>query len=246
MKTVLVIPAEGDSVETMQWYIKKLCGFHGDKIRVLVFDNKVVPDRNWRNLGEIMQQKVETFAYGYFKKDTKVEIHAQGGFGAYVAYLFMSSYSSLISSVFFVGGAPSPAMTPIAKFFHKFFVKIWYYAPIPFFADDPNPMNDPDIRRIKQSSTKFMRENALLYRNQLLWIGHWTLPEKWRALCPAYFVPNGDTVRPKWWDNTYSEEKAMLIWKNHWVGATEKPGNYFSFYSMMPAEELFAVMQKTT
>lgn len=239
-ETILVIPAEGDSPETEQWYVRKLEATYKEA-RVLVFDNTVVASRNWRDLEGRMQRKVYAFLQSYPREYGKMEIHAQGGFGAYVATLFMG-YPEFVERVFFVGGAPCIAMTWIAKFFHRSFVKLWYCLPIPFFADDPNPTNDAEIKEIKASSTKFMRANPLLYRNQLLWIGHWAPEYRWRANCPAYFVPNGDVVKaPKWWDNTYNNELATKVWEQYGVAVLEKPGQNFSFYSMMPAKAFFVI-----
>lgn len=246
IETILVIPAEGDSPKTEQWYIRRLERSCDHEVRILTFDNKVEPSKDWHDLGEKMRRKVDRFLENYPDEIYgKMEIHAQGGFGAYIATLFMER-SKLVSRVFFIGGAPCSAMTWIAKFFHRYFVRIWYRLPIPFFADDPNPTKSLEIELIKASSTGFMRKNPLLYQSQLLWIGHWGLPEEWKAPCPAYFVPNGDVAwRPKWWDNTYDDKKARRNWVKHGVATTRKPGEHFSFYSMMPAEEFFAIREET-
>lgn len=174
------------------------------------------------------------------------EIHAQAGLGASIAYRMLILRPDLARRVFFIGGAPSDAMTGIAKIFHRYISRLWYFSRVPFFADDPNPHHDPVIDQIRASSTATMREHPLRYRNQLLHIGTWTLSPNWQLpeTCTAYFIPNGETVRPKWWDNSFNNTRASKIWGQHGVPTTRRPGGNFSLYSMMPAEELFQVMDE--
>lgn len=246
---VIVIPAEGDSKETEIWYIKALKSYykkvHRKKLRILTFEHGL--DREVEN--DIFLSTclgVREFVQKNEFRDA--EIHAQGGLGARVAYEFLRCCPERIARVFMVGGAPCVAMTGLAKFFHRGFVRLWYRIRwiVPFFADDPNPENDETIAKIKASSTAVMRARPRMYRNQLLYIGYWNLPTDWRvpAGCKVFFVPNGETVRSKMRDNTYNDEKAKEIWLQHGALITRRPGGNFSFYSMMPARELFAVMDE--
>lgn len=247
--TVIVIPAEGDSRETEIWYIKALKTYykkvHKMTLEVLVFEHGL--DGRYEDdvfTGTCLG--VRDFAQRYAFR--KAEIHAQGGLGACAAYEFLRYCPERISRVFMVGGAPCEAMTWVAKGFHLGFIRFWYRIRkiVPFFADDPNPENDETIAKIKDSSTKTMRARPKLYRNQLLCIGSWSPTKDWQVPkgCQVYFVPNGETVRPRLWDNTYDNQKAEEAWARHGVLATRRPGGYFSFYSMMPARELFAVMDE--
>lgn len=264
--TILVIPAEGDSAETEQWYVKRLKKHYGEEVGVIVFDYS----QN-SNVEEGVREKIAEYAERYELQN--IEIHAQGGLGAYTTcemlrlWDFGKTNQRKIKRIFFVGGAPSSVMTWIAKLFHRYFAYIWYWLPIPFFADDPNPHDDPITDQIRASSTHTMQANPKLYRNQLALIGNWGRDsvainfakqdlDKWMGTlgekkpdalcetCECYFVPNGDTVRPKWWDNTYNQERAISVWAQNGVKTTSQPGNNFSFYSMMPAEALFKVMDE--
>jgi len=261
--TILVIPAEGDSIETEQWYVNELEKHYGRECKIVVFDYGQNP-----NVREGIYQQIRKYEKDYDFRD--LEVHAQGGLGAYTACQMMLLWDfgkarRRIRRVFFVGGAPSSAMTWVAKLFHRYFVYLWYLLPIPFFADDPNPHRDPVVDQIRASSTRTMRANPKLYRNQLAFIGNWgkdsvvfefakrtlnlwvgTLnQDKNRSLhepCECYFIPNGDTVRPKLWDNTYDQERAAIVWAQNGVKTLSQPQDNFSFYSMMPAEALFKVM----
>ena len=135
-------------------------------------------------------------------------------------------------------------MTPIAKIFHRYISRLWRFSRAPFFADDPNPTHNETIAKIRQSSTEFMRRYPDFYCAQLVHIGRWNPDPGWTMpkSCKGYFVPNGDTVRPKWWDNTYNNKAAKKEWHKHGVYSTDKPGGFFSFYSMMPSEELHLIM----
>ena len=127
------------------------------------------------------------------------------------------------------------------RVFHTHLSRLWYFSKIPFFADDPNPYNDEVIAAIKQSSTDCMRKDPLLYCNQLGLIGKW-IPEKCLENIEAYFIPNGDSLRPDWWDNSYDNKKAVQIWAHYGVKSLPKPSGGFSFYSLMPSKELFKVL----
>lgn len=243
---VIVIPAEGDSDDTERWYLKALRR-HYDYInqgRQLMSTSYYHPHDPNIVRGTFAQ--IIRFADEYDFVDA--EIHAQGGFGAYVACKMYDLFPNRIKRIFFIGGAPCEAMTWIAKFFHRHLVRAWYRSPISFFADDP-PHSDPEwnaiIGQIRASSTEWMCQNPLSYRNQLLCIGRWSKDE----ISPlhgleAYFVPNGATLRPKLWDNTYDNARAAAIWAELGVTATPLPQDYFSFYSLMPATSLFDVMDK--
>ncbi len=243
METIFLIPAEGDGPETMQWYIKALRATRD--VKVIVFDHAALEGSNdWSGLGLKVHRVLDSLVAEHGGELVAAEVHAQGGFGAYVAVALLERFPGLVKRVFFIGGAPSDAMTLVAKWFHRSFSRVWYYLPVPFFADDPNPTSDPRIVAIKKSSTDFMRKYPKLYMCQLVMMSYWGLPQGSIAPCEAYFVPNGDTVRPKWWDNTYNHERAAEIWQKYGVTTTRKPGGNFSFYSMMPAEELFNVMDE--
>ncbi len=246
-QTIIVIPAEGDAPETEERYVEALKRHFEEKrkqaVRVLVFRH-----RTEDTCSVMASTKIEISDFLWRFDFEKAEIHAQGGLGAYVACEFLRVCPERIARVFMVGGAPCDAMTGIAKFFHRKFVRFWYRIQwaVPFFADDPNPEKDAIIEAIKVSSTATMQRNPELYREQLLLLGRWRLPEDWQAPegCEVFFVPNGEAVRLKWWDNTYNDQKARVVWRKHGARITAQPGRHFSFYSMMPAEALFEVMDE--
>ncbi len=258
--TIIVIPAEGDSPETTIWYIKalKLC-YKAERKKisqVLVFEHDCSKEAVRLGVALSTQLRVRKFIAEH--DFTTVEIHAQGGLGAYVAYEFLryceiqnapDHYGRRIelSRVFMVGGAPSTAMTGVAKWFHRYFVHLWYRVQwlVPFFADDPpNVKCEEEVEKIRNLSTQFMRANPQLYRDQLLFIGDWRIPDDWQVPdgCQVWYVPNGETLRSKWRDNTYNDVKAKAEWARCGVKSTAQPEDNFSFYSMMPAQALFAVI----
>lgn len=239
----LVIPAEGDSVATEQWYVADLCKYY----QMPLTQCHVFEYRGDYQISKGMTRDIDYFFTKLHPNDNNYEIHAQGGFGAYVACRMLARFPKRIKRVFFVGGAPCQVMTPIAKFFHRLFIRWWYHLPIEFFADDPNPLRDPVIEMIKASSTSTMRADPKLYCNQILAIGHWSLHRDWKVPrnVAAYFVPNGKAPFPSWWNNTYNNTAAIAEWRKHDVLATLRPGGTFSFYSMMPTDELFKVMDVT-
>lgn len=229
---ILIIPAEGDSVETESWYAKDVSYHYGtSQVQIFQYNGN-------KSITRGIQESVADF---FNQHEEKFEIHAQGGFGAAVAYEMAMYRPSQIERIFFIGGAPCTAMRFIQKIFHKYLSRLWYFSKIPFFADDPNPSNDEVIAAIKQSSTDCMRADPLLYCNQLRLIGDWE-PKKCLKNIEAYFIPNGDSPRPDWWDNSYDNKKAAKIWESYGVKPLPKPGGGFSFYSLMPSEELFKVL----
>lgn len=260
--TIIIIPAEGDSAETEIWYIKSLKRHYKIARRkqpeILVFehDNSDAAMK----LGVAVSTQLKVYEFIREHSFEIAEIHAQGGLGAFVACEFLRYYAMqddpeyfgrriALSNVFLIGGAPSEAMTPIARWFHRSFVKFWYYIrwAVPFFADDPpNPECDEEITKIRVSSTRVMQANPKLYRDQLLCIGEWRIANGWQVPdgVNVWYVPNGETLRPKLWDNTYDDAKARACWQEHGVQVTARPGRHFSFYSMMPAYALFEVMAK--
>ena len=230
--SILIIPAEGDSVETESWYAKDV-SYHYGTSQVQIFQyngNKSIIDGIRESVADFFDQH-----------EGKFEIHAQGGFGAAVAYEMALYRPSQIARIFFIGGAPCTAMRFIQRVFHTHLSRLWYFSKIPFFADDPNPNNNEVIAAIKKSSTACMRADPLLYCNQLRLIGEWK-PKKCLEDIEAYFIPNGDSPRPDWWDNSYDNKKAAQIWESYGVKPLPKPGGGFSFYSLMPSEELFKVL----
>ncbi|MBR0403232.1 hypothetical protein IJI55_01635 [Candidatus Saccharibacteria bacterium] len=239
---VLVIPAEGDSASTEQWYVMALRRHYNIPLKnIKVFDYEA---------GRIIPLDIIAAADQLFLEDYPAvynwEIHAQAGFGAYIAYILLHRYPKRIKRVFFVGGAPCNAMTGIAKLFHRVLIRWWYKSPFQFFADDPNPRKDPIIGLIKDSSTAAMRADPKLYCEQILTIGRWKLPDNWTVSrnIKAYFVPNGKAPFPSWWNNTYDNKLAKAEWLKHDVFHTRQPGDGFSLYSMMPAKALFTVMDE--
>ncbi len=229
---ILIIPAEGDSVETESWYAKDVsCHYDTSQVQIFQYNGN-------RSIINGIQESVTDF---FDQNEGKFEIHAQGGFGAAVAYEMAMYRPSQIERIFFIGGAPCTAMRFIQRVFHRYLSRLWYFSKIPFFADDPNPHNDEVIAAIKQSSTDCMRADPLLYCNQLRLIGEWK-PKKCLEDIEAYFIPNGDSPRPDWWDNSYDNKKAAQIWESYGVKPLPKPGGGFSFYSLMPSEELFKVL----
>lgn len=229
---ILIIPAEGDSVETESWYATDISRHYGtNQVQIFQYNGN-------KSITRGIQESVADF---FNQHEEKFEIHTQGGFGAAVAYEMAMYRPSQIERIFFIGGAPCTAMRFIQKIFHKYLSRLWYFSKIPFFADDPNPSNDEVIAAIKQSSTDCMRADPLLYCNQLRLIGDWE-PKKCLKNIEAYFIPNGDSPRPDWWDNSYDNKKAAKIWESYGVKPLPKPGGGFSFYSLMPSEELFKVL----
>lgn len=229
---ILIIPAEGDSVETESWYAKDVsCHYDTSQVQIFQYNGS-------RSIINGIQESVTDF---FDQNEGKFEIHAQGGFGAAVAYEMAMYRPSQIERIFFIGGAPCTAMRFIQRVFHRYLSRLWYFSKIPFFADDPNPHNDEVIAAIKQSSTDCMRKDPLLYCNQLGLIGRW-VPKKRLENIEAYFIPNGDSLRPDWWDNSYDNKKAAQIWALYGVKSLPKPSGGFNFYSLMPSKELFKVL----
>lgn len=229
---ILIIPAEGDSVETESWYAKDVsCHYDTSQVQIFQYNGN-------RSIINGIQESVTDF---FDQNEGKFEIHAQGGFGAAVAYEMAMYRPSQIERIFFIGGAPCTAMRFIQRVFHRYLSRLWYFSKIPFFADDPNPNNDEVIAEIKQSSTDCMRADPLLYCNQLRLIGEWK-PKKCLDDIEAYFIPNGNSPRPDWWDNSYDNKKAAQIWESYGVKSLPKPSGGFSFYSLMPSKELFKVL----
>lgn len=229
---ILIIPAEGDSVETESWYAKDISRHYGtNQVQIFQYNGN-------KSITRGIQESVADF---FNQHEEKFEIHAQGGFGAAVAYEMAMYRPSQIERIFFIGGAPCTAMRFIQRVFHRYLSHLWYISKIPFFADDPNPNNNEVIAAIKKSSTACMRADPLLYCNQLRLIGEWK-PKKCLKNIEAYFIPNGDSLRPDWWDNSYDNKKAAQIWESYGVKPLPKPGGGFSFYSLMPSEELFKVL----
>ncbi len=230
--SILIIPAEGDSVETESWYAKDVsCHYDTSQVQIFQYNGN-------RSVIDGIRESVADF---FDQHEGKFEIHAQGGFGAAVAYEMALYRPSQIARIFFIGGAPCTAMRFIQRVFHRYLSHLWHISKIPFFADDPNPHNDEVIAAIKQSSTDCMRKDPLLYCNQLGLIGRW-VPEKCLENIEAYFIPNGDSLRPDWWDNSYDNKKAAQIWAHYGVKSLPKPSGGFSFYSLMPSRELFKVL----
>ena len=229
---ILIIPAEGDSVDTESWYVNDVsCHYATNQVQIFQYNGN-------RSIINGIQESVTDF---FDQNEGKFEIHAQGGFGAAVAYEMAMYRPSQIERIFFIGGAPCTAMRFIQRVFHRYLSRLWYFSKIPFFADDPNPNNDEVIAAIKQSSTDCMRTDPLLYCNQLGLIGRW-VPKKRLENIEAYFIPNGDSLRPDWWDNSYDNKKAAQIWALYGVKSLPKPSGGFSFYSLMPSKELFKVL----
>lgn len=230
--SILIIPAEGDSVDTESWYATDISRHYGtNQVQIFQYNGN-------KSIINGIQESIADF---FNQHDEKFEIHAQGGFGAAVAYEMALYRPDQIERIFFIGGAPCTAMRLIQKVFHKYLSRLWYFSKIPFFADDPNPSNDEVIAAIKQSSTACMRADPLLYCNQLRLIGEWK-PKKCLDDIEAYFIPNGNSLRPDWWDNSYDNKKAAQIWESYGVKTLPKPSGGFSFYSLMPSEELFKVL----
>lgn len=286
---VIMIVAEGNSPEMAYWYIRDLKehyramrGEEGEP-RVLTFRHDGSPQA--LQLGVRMSTRAQVLKFIEENEFETAEIHAQGGLGAYVAYEFLRHYEIqgrpehrgrkiTLTDVFIVGGAPSDAMTGVARWFHQDFSRFWYRIRwiVPFFADDPpNSECNDEINRIRKASKQVMRSNSKLYRDQLVFIGNWRIPSDWRVPenCRVWYVPNGESARfqsrsgrdardgkiARWmkrmgarltrtWDNTYDDAKARACWEAHGARVTERPGRNFSFYSMMPATALFERMDE--
>lgn len=258
----IVIPAEGDSSEVEIWYIDVLKTHYRRKyhteIEVLVFEHDNSAEAVKYGIAVSTQIRVREFINKH--KFGRAEIHAQAGLGSYVAYEFLR-YCELqnepgfcgrkisLTNVFMIGGAPSDAMTWAARWFRRYFSYFWYHIRwlVPFFADDPpNPECQEEIDKIKAVSTRVMRANPELYRDQLAFLGYWCIPDDWRVPdgVKVWFVPNGEVLRSKLRDNTYDDLVARACWEKHEVKITAQPGKNFSLYSMMPAKALFKVMDE--
>lgn len=254
---ILIIPAEGDSAMTERWYAEDLKAHYPDaNIVILLFGQYVGKPLSRHDLKKYslfgnrvnvsMRLYVSDAIHEFFLKTNmdRFEIHAQGGFGAYVAQMILEKFPERVKRVFLLGGAPSDAMGWHQKLFHRHISRFWYFSKIPFFADDPNPYHDEKIAKIRDSSTAAMRGNPELYRDQLVHLGTWRLDDGWKTDKEVYFVPNGKTVRASWLDNSYNNKKAAKIWKSHNVKVTRQPSKNWSFYSLMPSEALFEVMDE--
>lgn len=238
---IIIIPAEGDSVETEQWYAEAVRKHYAAQHpRVLVLDCSEV---NIWKLPTQLRWRLRQWVTEKNLQYCPIEVHAQGGLGAMIACELFSLRLVEVerSRCFFIGGAPCTAMTGIAKLFHCLLARLWLWSPFAYFADDPNPNHDPVIAKIKESSTREMRRNPRRYCDQLECIGHWK-PSALRLPAATWFVPNGEAPWPKWRNNTYNDRRARRVWLRHGVPATMQPTRGFSFYSMMPADALFEVM----
>lgn len=229
---IVVIPDGGDWPSTERWYADEVCRHYGEYPLIFEYeDGKTIARGIQRSINRFLKKNLGTF-----------ELHAQGGFGAMVAWEMAKCAPERIERIFFIGGAPSEAMGWLQGLFHRHISRLWYISPIPFFADDPNPNNDPKIAAIKKSSTECMRKNPRLYMRQLVAIGWWNPDSVLDSRVEAYFIPNGKSHRPGWWDNSVNNVLAAKIWPRYGVKPLRRPEGGFSFYSLMPAEELFAVM----
>lgn len=258
--TIVVIPAEGDSAETEIWYVKALKQHYKiarrKRPKILVFEHDSSAEAV--KLGVALSTQLSVYEFIRRHHLGKVEIHAQGGLGAYVACEFLRQYElqrdsedrkkgMIPTNVFMIGGASSETMTWIAAYFHRWHIRLWYRIRkiIPFFADDPpNSKCDEEIAKIRASSTQVMRANPELYRDQILCIGNWRIAKDWKVPrdVNVWYVPNGKTLRSKMRDNSYDDEKAKASWLRHGALITGQPEDNFSFYTMMPAQALFQVM----
>lgn len=252
--TILVIPAEGDSPDTEQWYVKKLKKRYGEGLNVIVFE----PSQN-PNICQGIHESVDRFLRSYGQSEQtisqnqkkskvqKLEIHAQAGLGSFIAFTMFNHplSSNYIERIFFIGGAPKQAMTKSAFVFHRYFSWIWYFLPIPFFADDPNPTKSFEVDCIRKSSTAWMRLHPKLYRNQLRQLSYWELSKdwyRWATDLDCCFIPNGISQRLALRDQTYNNNKAIRIWSERGVRIAKQPGDNFSMYNLSPADALFDVM----
>lgn len=117
---IIVIPAEGDSAETERWYINALMEHYrqqGTEVDVTVFEyDDDICD------ADMLNYRVKVFASKH--EFNQVEIHAQAGLGASIAYRMLALHPERIARVFFIGGAPSDAMTGIAKIFHRYISRL--------------------------------------------------------------------------------------------------------------------------
>ncbi len=252
--TILVIPSEGNSPDTEQWYIKKLKERYGKELNVIVFE----PSQN-PNICQGVHESVDHFLRSYGQswpatsqnhkesKIQKLEIHAQAGIGSFTAFTLYNHplAHAYIERIFFIGGAPRQAMTKPAFLLHRYLSWIWYFSPIPFFAGNLNPTRSFEMECIRKRSTTCMRQHPRLYRNQLVHLSNWTLPKDWYrwATDPdCFFVPNGASERSFRLDRTYDNERAIEIWSDHGVMITKPPEDNFSMYNLSPANALFDVM----
>lgn len=246
---VLVIPAEGDSAETELWYLQGLQNYYSQNGQSAPIVHVYRDTSTATNLAEV-RRSIRNFFQNFDSelgyKAIGLEVHAQGGYGAIVLYIMAIDYPDRINYGFFIGGAPGNTMTPIAKVFHTVIARLWYWSHIPFFADDPNPHRATVVESIRASSTRTMNQDRRKYCRQLNLLAKWRIQDSvhfgWKP--QLFFVPNGLTVRPTWWDNTYDDEKARAEWVKHGVTVTNRPKSYFSFYSLYPWDELFKVMDE--
>lgn len=246
---IIVIPAEGDSADTELWYIRGLQKYYSQNGQPEPVVHVYRDTSTAQTLADVRRSVQSFFQHldselGY--EATDLEVHAQGGYGAIVLHIMAIDYPDRIKHGFFIGGAPSNAMTLVAKIFHALIARLWYWSHIPFFADDPNPHRAIEVESIRASSTRTMNQDRLKYCRQLNLIARWTIQDSvrlgWKP--KLFFVPNGLTTRPTWWDNTYNDEKSRAIWVKHGVTVTSRPKSNFSFYSLYPWDELFKVMDE--
>lgn len=120
---ILIIPAEGDSVETESWYAKDVsCHYDTSQVQIFQYNGN-------RSVIDGIRESVADF---FDEHEGKFEIHAQGGFGAAVAYEMALYRPSQIARIFFIGGAPCTAMRFIQRVFHRYLSHLWYISKIPF------------------------------------------------------------------------------------------------------------------
>lgn len=239
--TILVIPAEGNAARTVRQYILSLKQHYGEEAKVIVFEYNHSPD-----IKESIRNRILEYAECHELQN--LEIHAQGGLGAYVAchMILLWDFGKAkhkIRRIFFIGGAPSSAMTWTAKMFHRCLV---YFLPVCFFTD--------------------AHVGHKLYRKQLALIGNWGRDSiafefdkrdlaiwvsaldrnAYDVPCApweCYFVPNGKKTS-SWWDSVYDQEKAIAAWAKINIDATRQPDERFGFHNMTPVEALFRVMDE--
>lgn len=98
---ILIIPAEGDSVDTESWYANDVsCHYATNQVQIFQYNGN-------RSVTDGIRESVADF---FDQHEGKFEIHAQGGFGAAVAYEMALYRPSQIVRIFFIGGAPCTAM----------------------------------------------------------------------------------------------------------------------------------------
>lgn len=178
-----------------------------------------------------------------------VEIHAQGGLGALVAYRLLQAAPTKIRHVFFIGSAPADALTNRAKKFYYQWSKLACYLEQKGYARTavsfPNYDDTTAAQDINEYAERMARERPELYRQEKQLICQWNPDALWRLPDgKAFYVPNNFTPAKWYQTEMYDYASAVSLWYKHGVDTMRLTDSYFCSRLLMPTSELFAEMDQ--